>query len=453
VFADSWIGRTFMNLDLDRWLWNRPWARALIQYFRAIGPFRIINGYGVFQAKADAPLRVVPVFEGSDDGGATWRAYRYKFMPTRASDRPPIVAPHHPRTDMAVYYAALGTFDSSFYGAYVGDGSPYSSWTRSSAIDRTAQALLRNERVILAALGENPFPHKPPELVRVSAFAMTPTSLATKRATGDWWHVKRLGVSVPARSLESWPDRYPFPEPEVFHPDWVSYKRRAAPLRAIVDAYRRGVHPDRAVIESCELTAADVQAFWEEFVPELQVGRGDFPRHRERAAALLEKFGVDGLVRNERILERFAWLLRMRTERYQFADSKPTIALESTFRFHMFLQEAVSDGRAAYLALLEQPETAAARAERSNDALQLWALTLLRYDHVMYHVCVFRWIPMIAAAYDYKVPGIFEYMPLLQQIVPYDEEYRPLPQMLTDGEHLIEGLYPPPESEAVATAG
>lgn len=71
----------------------------------------------------------------------------------------------------------------------------------------------------------------------------------------------------------------------------------------------------------------------------------------------------------------------------------------------------------------------------------------------MYHVCVFRWIPMIASAYDYKVPGIFEYMPLLQKIVPYDEEYRPLPQMLGDGEHAIEGLYPPPESPTVATAG
>jgi hypothetical protein len=61
VFADSWVGRTFMNLDLDRWVWNRAWARGLLRYFRAIGPFRVVNGYGVFQPKADAarvPLQV-----------------------------------------------------------------------------------------------------------------------------------------------------------------------------------------------------------------------------------------------------------------------------------------------------------------------------------------------------------------------------------------------------------
>ena len=444
VFSDSWTGRTFMNLDLDRWVWNRAWARALIRYFRAIAPFRIINGYGVFQPKADAPMRVVPIFEGSDDGGATWHAYRYKFMPTRATDRPPSIAPHHPRIDMAAYYAAMGTFDSSFYGAYLGDGSPYSSWTRSSAIDRTAQALLRNDPLIVHTLGENPFPNKPPALIRVSALAMTPTSLATKRATGEWWHVRRLGVSVPPRALASWPDRYAYPEPELFHPDWVNFKRRAPALRAIVAAYQRGMHPDQAVLQSSDLTAEEIETFWQAFVPELQVERGDFTKHKERAAALEAKFGVDGLVRNERILERFAWLMRVRTERYQHADQKPTIPLESTFRFHMFLQELVSDGREAYLTLLAQPKAAAARAERSSDALQLWTLTLLRHDHVMYHVCVFRWVPMIAAAYDFKVPGIFEYMPLLQSLVPDDEEYRPRSQKLANGEHSVEGLYPPP---------
>ncbi|HTU58246.1 MAG TPA: hypothetical protein VMF89_07425, partial [Polyangiales bacterium] len=329
---------------------------------------------------------------------------------------------------------------------------PYTSWTRSSAIDRVGQAILRDEPLIVSVFAENPFPDGPPALVRVSALAMTPTSLARKRATGEWWHVKRLGVTVPARGLLSWPDRYTFPVPELFHPDWVSFKRRSPALQAVVSAYQGGMHPDLAVIQSSDLTAEDVRAFWEEFVPELQIDRADFTKHKQRAAALAAKFGVDGIVRNERILERFAWLLRVRTERYQYADQKPTIALESTFRFHMFLHEVVSDGRAAYLALLAQPEAAAARAERSSDALQLWTLTLLRYDHVMYHVCVFRWVQMIASAHDFDAPGIFEYTPLLQSIVPDDEEYRPRPQKHANGEHTIEGMYPPPDSQSIVPA-
>ena len=446
IAADSWIGRTFMWLDLDRWVWNRAWARGLLRYFRAIAPFRIVNGYGVFAPHADAPLRVVPVFEGSDDGGATWRAYRYKFMPTRPGDRPPVVAPHHPRGDMASYYAALASFDGSFYGAYVGDGSPYTSWTRSTALDRTAQRLLENEPVIVRMFDENPFPDGPPGLVRVSALAMTPTSNARRRATGEWWHVRRLGVLVPARGRETWPERYTHPVPELFHPDWVNFKRRAPALQAIVQAYRQGMDPDQAILQGSDLGADDVRSFWEEFVPAVVVARGDFSRHQERADALKDRFGIDGIVRFERILERYAWLLRVRTERYQYADSKPTIPIESTFRYHLLLQEMVTDGREAYRSLLAHPETAAARAERSSDATQLWTLTLLRHDLMMYHVCAFRWLKMMTDAHEYKIPGIFEFVPLMLSIVPPGEVYRPHTQMLPNGEHVIDGLYPPSEA-------
>jgi Lipase maturation factor len=451
VGADSWIGRTFMHLDLDRWVWNRAWARALLRYFRVISPLRAINGYGVFHPHADPPMRVVPVIEGSNDGGATWRAYRYRYLPSRPSDRPPVMAPHHPRSDYAGYYAGLAGFDSSFYGAYLGDGTPYTSWTRSSAVDRTVQHLLRNDPLALAQFAANPFPDAPPDLVRVGAVVMTPTSMATHRATGDWWHVRRLGLLLPARGPEHWPERYAYPVPELFHPDWVSFKRRAPALQAIVRAYQNGMEPDQAIIQDSDLTADDVRAFWQEFVPAISIARGDFSRLKERADVLQAKLGIDGIVRFERILERFAWLLRTRTERYQYADSKPTIPIESTFRFQMFLHEAVTDGRDAYLALLAQPETAAARAERSSDALQLWALALLRYDLVMYHVCVFRWQKMLADSYEYKVPGIFEYVPLLISIVPPDEVFRPHTQKCPDGDHVIEGMYPPPEPPAVVS--
>jgi hypothetical protein len=389
-------------------------------------------------------MRMVSVFEGSNDGGKTWRTYRYKYIPTRPSERPRFVAPHQPRFDMFAYYAALCGFDASFYGAYIGDGTPYSSWTRSSGLDRAAQRVLENEPSVLRQFSENPFPDAPPDVVRVSALAMTPTTLGTLRATGDWWHVKRLGIIVPARGREHWPERYTYPLPELFHPDWVYFKRRAPALQAVLRAYRLGMEPDAAIIQASVLTADDVRAFWQQFVPAVSVARGDFSRHQERADALKSQFGIDAIVRFERILERFAWLLRAHTERYQYADSKPSIPIESTFRFHLFLHEVVTDGSAAYRSLLEHPETAAARAERSSDETQFWTLTLLRHDLVMAHACAFRWTKMLADAHEYKIPGIFEYVPLLLSIVPPGEVYRPHTQLLPDGEHVIEGLYPPP---------
>jgi hypothetical protein len=59
---------------------------------------------------------------------------------------------------------------------------------------------------------------------------------------------------------------------------------------------------------------------------------------------------------------------------------------------------------------------------------------------------------MIASAHDFNAPGIFEYTPLLQSIVPEDEEYRPRPQKHANGEHTIEGLYPPPDSSSIVPA-
>jgi hypothetical protein len=452
VFADSWVGRTFMFLDLDRWVWNRGWARALIKYFRAIGPFRIVNGYGVFHPHADPPLRVQPVFEGSRDGGVTWRAYRYKCLPTQPTDRPPFAAPHHPRFDIAMYYAGLASNDASLFGAYVGDGAPYTSWARSSALDRCAQRLLDNDPLALSVFRDNPFPDAPPRLVRVGVLAMTPTSNARRRATGEWWHIRRLGEIVPARGREPWLDQQMLPVPELFHPDWTHFKRQAPALQTIVRAFEQGMDPDLAIIQGSDLTAADVQAFWDEFIPALTVARGDYTRLEERARALTAQFGHAGVWRNERILERFVWLLRARTERYHFADSKPTIAIESTFRYHLFLHEVVGDGRAAFQALLDQPQDAAARVEASSDERQLWALALMRYDILMYHVCVFRWLKMLADAHEYKVPGIFEYMPLLLSLVPPAEEFRPQPFKRPDGEHEIEGLYPPPDKPAALPA-
>jgi hypothetical protein len=451
VAADSWVGRTFMHWPLEDMTWNRPWARALVKYFRAIAPFRIVNGYGVFPPNSVPPLRIITVFEGSNDG-VSWHAYRYKFLPTQPTDRPPFVAPHHPRIDMAVVYAGACVFDASFYSSLIGDGTPYAAYTASSWLDRIAQRLLRGDPVFLRALKNNPFPEGPPKFVRGSAMAMAPTPLAERRATGRWWNVRRVGTVVPARQKESWPDAFTLPEPELFHPDWVNFKRRSATLKAVTRAFEAGVEPSRAILEDSDLSAEEVRQFWEQLVPQLFEARGDFSRHQTCADALKARYGIEQLHRFERVLERFAWLLRLRTERHHHADATPKIPLKSNFRYHMFLQEAVCDGKAAYEALLADPTLAAARAARSTDATQLWTLCMLRHDLMMSHVRAFRWFTIGRQNYELKIPGLFEYYPLLASVQPPEEEFVPQIVKHPDGEHSVEGMYSPPSSLPFASA-
>jgi hypothetical protein len=451
IVADSWITRSWMHWPLDGLLWNRRWAEIIVKYFRAISPFRIVNGYGVFPPNAGPPMRILPVFEGSDDG-VTWKAYRYKFMPTSPRQRAPFVSPHHPRIDMASYYSALAAFDASYYAVGIGDGTPYAAGTSSSWLDRLAQRLLANEPLILRRLGHNPFPDGAPKFVRVAAVAMTPTRLAEQRATGAWWHVQRLGIIVPARQKEAWPDLFSYPEPELFHPDWVNYKRRSAGLRALGSAFASGTELDQAVLAGSDMSADDVRRFWQELIPCLSDGRGDMSRLHAKADELKARFGMEQLHRFERLLERFAWLLRLRSERYHFADAKPKIPLESNFRYHLLLQEIVCDGREGYETLLAHPEQVAARAALSTDATQLWALSLLRYDIMMAHVCAFRWSEIGRESHKLGVPGIFEYYPLLSEVIPRQEEFRPLIAKHPDGEHSIEAFYPPPPLTSGALA-
>jgi len=446
VVADSWVGRTVMHWPFDDLVYRRAWGRALLRYLRAIAPFRVVNGYGVFPPNSVPALRIITRFEGSHDG-ITWKPYHYKFVSTRPEDRPVFVAPHHPRIDMAVVYAGACVFDASFYSALIGDGTPYTSYTGSSWLDRFAQRLLRNDPDALRALADNPFADRPPTWVRGTGMAMVPTSMAEQRATGHYWRVRPIGTVIPARMREDWPDAIAYPDPETFHPDWVEYKRRAAPLRAMVEAFRAGMAPDEAVLVQSDLTAEDVATFWDELVPMLERTRGDFAQHEAHAAALVARFGMKRLKRLERVLERFVWLLRQRTERHHYADAEPKIPVKSNFRYHMLMQEAVTDGRAAYLALLDEPGRLSARAATSSDAAQLWCLTMLRYDLMMSHVRAFRWFTIGKQNHGLGIPGLFEYYPLLASVTPPGELFVPAVEKLPDGEFSVGGF------ELVGAAG
>jgi hypothetical protein len=84
------------------------------------------------------------------------------------------------------------------------------------------------------------------------------------------------------------------------------------------------------------------------------------------------------------------------------------------------------------------------RMERSTPATQVWALALLRYDQVMAHISTFRGSEMGAQSRNEGLPSFFEYYDLLVQVTPPGEEFFPKFTKHPDGEHTVEGFYPPP---------
>jgi hypothetical protein len=145
-----------------------------------VGPTRSFNNYGLF-AVMTRP-RTELIFEGSDDG-RTWRAYEFPHKPGDLQRRPTWVAPHQPRLDWQLWFAALGSLDQN-------------PWVLS-----LAEHLLRGTPEVLALLQRNPFPQNPPRYVRVVRYEYHFTDAAARARTGQWWRRTPLDVYLPPASL------------------------------------------------------------------------------------------------------------------------------------------------------------------------------------------------------------------------------------------------------------
>jgi hypothetical protein len=149
---------------------------------RSVSPFQIINGYGLFAVMTITRPEIV--IEGSNDG-VTWLAYEFKYKPGDLTRRPAWVAPHQPRLDWQMWFAALGDYQSD-------------PW-----IIRFMARLLQGSPEVLRLLGRNPFPDGPPHYVRAMLYRYRFTSPEERRSTGAWWSRELKGVYVPALSLRS----------------------------------------------------------------------------------------------------------------------------------------------------------------------------------------------------------------------------------------------------------
>ena len=197
-----------------------------------------------------------------------------------------------------------------------------------------------------------------------------------------------------------------------------------------------------------DLTSSELAAFWGELVPLLNVQRGDWSVLHERAAAVRARFQPLELIRFERILERYVWLLRKRTEHHRFGQLDPSLPAMSNYRYHMLMHEVVQDGREVLEQVLGDPARIVERFTRSTDATQLWGVALLRYEQLMAHVVQFRGSEMAAQSQREGMSGLFEYFDLVAGVVPPGEEFFPHFVKHPDGEHTVEGFYPPPPMPA-----
>jgi predicted DCC family thiol-disulfide oxidoreductase YuxK len=161
---------------------KREWPRSIATLAGYIEPFRIVNGYGLFRVMTKSRPEII--IEGSADG-TEWLPYEFKWKPGALDRPPPWVAPHQPRLDWQMWFAALGTYR-------------HNRWLVS-----LLERLLRNTPAVTGLLSHNPFPADPPRYVRARVYEYRFTTWPEHRATGAWWKREESGEYLPAISLEN----------------------------------------------------------------------------------------------------------------------------------------------------------------------------------------------------------------------------------------------------------
>ena len=145
-----------------------------------IAPFRSVNSYGLFAVMTT--IRPEIVVEGSDDG-VTWSAYEFTYKPGDLRRRPPWVAPHQPRLDWQMWFAALSRYEDE-------------PWFRNFLL-----RLLEGSPDTRRLLARDPFDGRAPRYVRAVIYRYRFSDRETRRRDGVWWTREMLGAYSPPLSI------------------------------------------------------------------------------------------------------------------------------------------------------------------------------------------------------------------------------------------------------------
>ncbi len=181
------IGVVILTFPLNAWLVfsafkpEVEWPRSLALVYERIEPFRIVNGYGLFRVMTKDRREIV--IEGSSDG-IDWKPYEFKWKPGDVKRAPGWCAPHQPRLDWQMWFAALGRPQQN-------------PWFVNLVI-----CLLEGKGDVIDLLEGNPFPTAPPHYIRAGFYRYRFTTADERKRSGAWWKREELGEYLPEISLD-----------------------------------------------------------------------------------------------------------------------------------------------------------------------------------------------------------------------------------------------------------
>lgn len=141
----------------------------------------LCNPYGLFARMTTERNEII--LEGSEDG-EVWKEYVLPYKPQDVHRAPRRVAPHQPRLDWQMWFAALGRYDQY-------------PWFQQMLVH-----LLEGTEQVTTLFEHNPFPEGPPKFVRAQYYRYRFSDRATYERTGQWWVREHLGLYCPSVTIQ-----------------------------------------------------------------------------------------------------------------------------------------------------------------------------------------------------------------------------------------------------------
>lgn len=166
----------FLLLNLGQFLrlfWRPAWLNRLLALPANLW---ISNPYGLFAVMTTNRFEFV--IEGSNDL-KEWFPYEFCWKPGDLQRPPRQAAPHQPRLDWQMWFAAL-------------DPRRIEPWLGNLVV-----RLLEGSPPVLALLAGNPFPDSPPRYIRLTIYRYRFAELADRRREGRWWERELIGRFQP----------------------------------------------------------------------------------------------------------------------------------------------------------------------------------------------------------------------------------------------------------------
>lgn len=176
IFCISMVPHTVILKDVHSSVW--PVVR---KWHDHVDAYQLVNSYGLFRRMTGVGGRPEVVIEGSDSSNGPWKEYHFAYKPGNSLTPLPIAAPHQPRLDWQMWFAALDSYQQH-------------PWFVS-----LVHRLLNGQPEVLDLLDRkrNPFPVQPPKYVHAVSYLYSYTPWSDWKSR-EWWTRKKVGEYLPA---------------------------------------------------------------------------------------------------------------------------------------------------------------------------------------------------------------------------------------------------------------